>query len=278
MRESTLPKVTITDTPSKRNAALVQRTLRKSAPLFTLIAVIAVWQTIATAGIYPEFIIPTPISVAEKFYTVLLDGRLWLHTQTTLFAVLVSLLLGSLSGLSLGYVIAKQPLLEDLISPIVVGFQATPVVAYAPLLVIWFGSGPESKIITGTLIVFFPMLMNTLVGIRSVPQGLRDLMHAGRASRWQTFSKLEIPAAMPVLISGLKMSATLAVIGAVVGEFVAARAGLGYLIITSRGSFDTPLVFVAVFTLTALALTLYGLVNLLAHYTLAWQRRGHRNR
>jgi NitT/TauT family transport system permease protein len=278
MRESTLPKVTVPDKAVKSTSTLFKRLLRKGAPLFTLIAVVMIWQGIAMSGIYPEFIIPPPGAVLEKFFEVLRDGRLSVHTQTTLYAVLISLLIGSLSGLTLGYLIAKQPLLEDLISPIVVGFQATPVVAYAPLLVIWFGSGPESKIVTGTLIVFFPMLMNTLVGIRSVPQGLRDLMRASRASRWQTFTKLEIPAAMPLLINGLKMSATLAVIGAVVGEFVAARAGLGYLIVTARGMFDTPLVLVAVFTLTALALTLYGLVGVFAHYTLAWQRRANRNR
>jgi NitT/TauT family transport system permease protein len=278
MRESTLPKVTVTDKPAKSTSALLKRLLRKAAPIFTLITVILIWQGIAMSGIYPEFIIPFPATVVEKFFEVLGDGRLWVHTQATLYAVLVSLLLGSLSGLTLGYLIAKQPLLEDLISPIVVGFQATPVVAYAPLLVIWFGSGPESKIVTGTLIVFFPMLMNTLVGIRNVPQGLRDLMRVSRAGRWQTFTKLEIPAAMPVLVSGLKMSATLAVIGAVVGEFVAARAGLGYLIVTARGMFDTALVLVAVFSLTALALTLYGLVGIFAHYALAWQRRAHRNR
>ncbi|MFN8376078.1 MAG: ABC transporter permease [Anaerolineae bacterium] len=277
MREHTLPNVS-TNVAPKRNYAFAKRILRKGAPILTLALVLGAWQVIAVSGIYPEFIIPAPMTVAEKFSQALLDGRLWFHTQATLTAVLAALLLGSLSGLTLGYVIAKQPLLEDLISPIVVAFQATPVVAYAPLLVIWFGSGPESKIVTGTLIVFFPMLMNTLVGIRSVPQGLRDVMRASRASRWQTFTKLEIPAAMPVLVSGLKMSATLAVIGAVVGEFVAARAGLGFLIVTARGTFDTALVLVAVFTLTALALSLYALVGIFAHYALGWQRRANRSR
>lgn len=277
MRENTLPNVR-TDTSNKQVYSLIKRGLRRAVPIFTLAIVIGIWQGVAASGIYPDFIIPAPAAVGEKFIDVLLDGRLWVHTQATLLAVLASLIIGSLSGLTLGYLIAKQPLLEDLISPIVVGFQATPVVAYAPLLVIWFGSGPESKIVTGTLIVFFPMLMNTLVGIRSVPHGLRDVMRASRASRWQTFAKLEIPAAMPVLISGLKMSATLAVIGAVVGEFVAARAGLGFLIVSARGTFDTALVLVAVFTLTTLALTLYGLVGVLAHYTLKWQRRAHRSR
>jgi NitT/TauT family transport system permease protein len=204
---------------------------------------------------------------------VIRDGRLLTHTLVTLTAIAWALVLGGGCGLVLGYLIAKIPVLEDVVSPVVVGFQATPIVAYAPLLVIWFGSGIESKVVTGSLIVFFPMLMNTIVGIRSVPSGLRELMKVSRASGWQTFTKLEIPAAMPILIGGLKMSATLAVIGTVVGEFVASRAGLGFLISIARSQFDTPLVIVAVLTLTTLALALYSAVALLERYVLAWQRR-----
>lgn len=265
-------------TPRPRSVQKMWRrdALRRAAPLLTLLLVLAVWQLVTLLQIYPAFIIPAPLTVLEKFIEVVSDGRLWPHLQATLVAVLAALAFGSFAGLVLGYLIAKSPLLENLLSPLIIAFQATPIVAYAPLLVIWFGSGPESKIVTATLIVFFPMLMNTIVGIRSVPPGLRDVMRALRASRWQMFAKLEVPAAMPLLIGGLKMSATLAVIGAVVGEFIAARAGLGYLINAARTAFDTPLVIVAVLTLTALALTLYSLVGLLARYALAWQRRAQR--
>jgi NitT/TauT family transport system permease protein len=162
-----------------------------------------------------------------------------------------------------------------LLSPLVMAFQATPIVAYAPLLIIWFGTGMTSKVFVVVLIVFFPMLMNTIVGIRSVSPDLRDLMRVSRATRWQTFSKLEIPAAMPVLISGLKLAVTLAVIGAVVGEFVNADAGLGFLINDARYRYDTPLVLVTVLTLTFLALTLYNVVTLIERRVLAWQARAH---
>jgi NitT/TauT family transport system permease protein len=118
--------------------------------------------------------------------------------------------------------------------------------------------------------------MNTVVGIRNVPQALRDLMRSQRATRWQTLSKLEIPAAMPVLLSGLKISATLAVIGAVVGEFVSANAGLGFLITIARNQFDTPLVLVAVITLAVMARVLYSAVVLLERRVLAWQTYEHR--
>jgi len=252
-----------------------RRVLRLLAPLMTLSIVLAVWQLVAVLEIYPRFIVPLPVDVWEKFYTVTFGGgrvSLWEHIAVTLNEVLAGLVVGLVLAVVLGYLIAKQPLLEDLLSPVIVGFQATPVVAYAPLLVIWFGSGMTSKVITSALIVFFPTLMNTIIGVRSVPNALRDLMRSMNATSIQMMTKLEIPAALPVLIGGLKVSATLAVIGAVVGEFVSSSAGLGFLINLARSQYDTPLVIVAVLTLTLLALALYGLVMVVEHYALAWRK------
>jgi len=250
---------------------------RQTAPYLTLLIVLLCWQAITMLRLYPAFIIPPPLAVLEKFGVVLGDGSLWLHTNTTLVAVLAGLGVGVVAAVGLGYMIAKSPLLDTVVSPLIVAFQSMPVVAYAPLLIIWFGSGPTSKIVTSALIVFFPMLMNTIVGIRNVPVPLRDLMRSMQATRWQTFTKLEIPAAMPVLVGGLKISATLAVIGAVVGEFVSANAGLGFLINLARSQYDTPLVIVAVLTLTAIARLLYGAVSLLERRVLAWQKRARLN-
>jgi NitT/TauT family transport system permease protein len=257
--------------PGKRASSL-----RRIIPALVLLMMLGLWQMVAILRIYPTFIIPPPVDVATRFYEVLMDGRLWQHTQVTLSAVLAGLTIGVSVGMALGYFIAKHPLLESSLAPLIVGLQSTPIVAYAPLLVIWFGSGPTSKIITSALIVFFPTLLNTVVGLRSVPPPLRDLMRVQRATRWQTFRKLEIPAAMPVLIGGLKISATLAVIGAVVGEFVSANAGLGFLITLARSQYDTPLVLVSVITLALIARLLYGLVTLLERRVLAWQIRAHR--
>ena len=237
--------------------------VRVVAPILVMLLILAVWQGITMLKLYPEFIIPTPRSVVERFFTVLWDGRLWLHTWTTTSQMLVGLALGLSIGILLGYVMAKSRALEDALSPLVLAFQSTPVVAYAPLLVIWFGSGPTSKVITSALIVFFPMLMNTIVGIRTVPASLRDLMRSLRASRWQTFAQLEVPAALPVLFGGLKVSVVLAVIGAVVGEFVSSDAGLGYLINRARYDYDTPLVVVAILMLAFIARLMYGIVALL---------------
>ena len=144
-------------------------TWRAFAPALGVLLILAFWQGITMLNLYPSFIIPSPISVVERLVEVARDGRLWLNTWTTLSQMLVGLGIGLMIGVLLGYVMAKSRALEDALSPLVLAFQSTPVVAYAPLLVIWFGSGPTSKIITSALIVFFPMLMNTLVGIRTVP-------------------------------------------------------------------------------------------------------------
>ena len=134
-----------------------------------------------------------------------------------------------------------------------------------------FGPGIFSKILICALIVFFPVLVNIVVGMRAVPENLRDLMRSMRADRWQTLRLLELPAALPVLLGGLRIGATLSVIGAVVGELVGANRGLGFLINVGRGQYDTALVFVGVFTLVILALSLYGIVLWLEKHLLRWQ-------
>jgi NitT/TauT family transport system permease protein len=231
------------------------------------------WELLFRSALYPPFLVPAPAEVGLRLADVVADGSLLRHTLTTLQEVLLGLAVGTSTALLLGYLIAKSALLEQVVTPYLVALQAVPIVAIAPLLVIWFGSGLTSKVLICALIVFFPMLINTIVGVRGVAPELHDLMRALKASRWQTFRYLEAPAALPVLMGGLKVSATLSVIGAVVGEFVSAGAGLGFLVNSSRAVFDTPLMIVAVLTLSALALTLYGLVALVERRLLAWQHR-----
>jgi NitT/TauT family transport system permease protein len=245
---------------------------RRYASLITLAVVLVLWQLVTSLEMVPRFLVPSPLAVGEKFIEVVGNGRLLTHTWVTLIEVLAGLAVGTVLAVVLGYAIARNAILEDFLSPVIVAFQSTPVVAYAPLLIIWFGSGITSKIVTCALIVFFPMLMNTIVGIRNVPGNLRDLMRVSQASAWQTFTKLEVPAAMPVLLTGLKTGATLAVIGAVVGEFINANAGLGFLVKAAREQYDTPLVFVGVIALAVMARVLYGIVSMLERRLLAWQR------
>jgi len=236
-----------------------------------LIIFVLLWEGIIRLGNYPTFILPSPGKVATTFGRTVVDGTLWHHTLATLSEVFLGLALGLVVATVLGYFLAKNQVVERLLAPYIVALQSVPVVAIAPLLVIWFGSGQTSKVLVCALIVFFPVLINTIVGVRSVDEDLRDLMRSLQASKWQTFYMLDLPAALPVLFGGLKIGVTLAVIGAVVGEFVGADRGLGFLINQARGLFNTPLVFVAIFSLVGIALILYGLVTLLEAWLLRWQ-------
>jgi NitT/TauT family transport system permease protein len=241
--------------------------------IISLFTILLVWQLVAWFGGFPTFILPSPSDVATRFGQAIMDGSLLRNTAVTLLEVLAGLALGVILATVLGYLLARSVHLERLVSPYIVASQSIPIVAIAPLLVIWFGPGFTSKVLVCALIVFFPVLVNTVVGVRSVPEDLRDLMRSLQATRWQTLKNLELPAALPVFLGGLRIGATLAVIGAVVGEFVGAKSGLGFLVNVGRGIYDTSLVFVAVFTLIALALILYSLVSLLENRLLRWQQR-----
>ena len=230
------------------------------------------WHFLVRWQQYPAFILPGPDRVLSRFLAMSSDGTLLAHTLVTVAEIFGGLVLGLTVAMLIGYGLAKSPVLERVLSPYIVASQAVPIVALAPLLVIWFGFGGLSKVLVCALTVFFPALVNTIIGIRSVDPDLRALMRSLEASRTQTFLVLEVPAALPVFFGGLKVAVTLAVIGAVVGEFVGADRGLGFLINLSRGLLDTPMLFVALFTLVLIAMVLYGAVALLEYYVLAWRR------
>lgn len=230
------------------------------------------WEAFARLNHYPAFILPLPSQVWVRFLIALSDGSLTRHALITLGEVLAGLAVGFGLATSVGYAVAKSPTLEKALTPYLVASQAVPIVAIAPLLIIWFGAGQTSKILICALITFFPILVNTIFGVRSVEPDLRDLMRSLKATPWQTFIKLELPAALPVLLSGLKIGATLAVIGAVVGEFAGADRGLGFLISVGRNQYDTALVFVGVAALVMMALALYGSVAWLEWRLLGWKR------
>jgi NitT/TauT family transport system permease protein len=238
----------------------------------TLAIALMGWQLAVWLLKLPAFILPSPQQVAERAVAAIGDGTLLRNLGTTLLEVLSGLITGSLLAWLLGYWLARSRLLERVLSPFLVASQAIPMVAIAPLLVIWFGSGLFSKVLICALIVLFPVLVNTVVGLRAVPDHLRDLMHSMRATRLQMLRYLEIPAATPVLLGGLRIGATLSVIGAVVGELVGADRGLGFLINVGRGQYDTALVFVAVFALIFMALCLYGSVLWIERHLMKWQR------
>ena len=256
------------------NISSKSRTRPRNRVLFLVISLVGgvlIWQILTMILDLPAFILPSPSLVWQRFLRSLAEGQLIRHTLVTLFEVLMGLLLGGFIATVLGYLLAKSPTLERLVSPYLVASQSIPIVAIAPLLVIWFGPGIFSKILICSLIVIFPVLINTVVGLREVPQDLRDLMRTFKATRLETFWKLEVPAALPIYLGGVRVGATLSVIGAVVGEFVGADRGLGFLINVGRGQYDTALVFVGVITLIVMAMTLYGIVLFIERRYLSWQ-------
>jgi NitT/TauT family transport system permease protein len=240
--------------------------------LISFLILIGAWHLLATLGGYDSFILPTPLDVWQQFEVVLADGRLLKHAMVTISEIIPGLLIGCLVAMPLGYLLAKSPVAERFISPYLIASQAIPIIALAPLLTIWVRSTYWSRVMVAVLVVFFPITINTIAGMRSVPDELYDLMNSLRANRWQIARKLEWPAALPFTLAGLKVGATLAVIGALVGEFVQPKSqGLGYLLVAARYQFKTDLVFVVLLSLAVIALTMYGVVALLEKRLLRWK-------
>lgn len=246
-------------TPSFAAPTHRRRALGLVWPIAASLAVfVLAWQAVVYVSGFKSFVLPGPWTVAERLVRAWADGTMWPHVQATLVEVLLGFALGASIALVVGVMLARSRLAERLLSPYLVAAQATPVLALAPLIVLWFGNGLSSKLVITTLIVFFPVAVATMVGIRSVDPRLLEMARSFRATSWQTISSVEIPAALPAILGGMRVGATLAVIGAIVGEWAGADKGLGVLINVARASlFDTPLMFAALLTLAMLGVTLY---------------------
>lgn len=190
------------------------------------------------------------------------NSELLLHTGITCFEVLVGFVLGCLLGAVIGYLLGMSPTTEIIASPYILALQIAPKVAFAPLFILWFGYNMAPKILVAVLIVFFPILINVLTSVRTVDPALINLARSFKATRWQIFWKIEFPASMPSLFSGLRIGSTLAVIGVTVGEFVGGNTGLGYLLVQGEGQGNTASVFAAIILLTVIGIIAYSLVIL----------------
>ena len=236
---------------------------RIGAALLSLAAFLAVWKLVTVVGGYPEFILPAPEAVLVEGREALASGVLWEHTAVTLLEVVLGFAVGATAAILTGIALGKSVLIERVLSPYIVAAQAVPILALAPLLHIWFGGGLLARVVICALIVFFPIAIATMVGIRSTDPLLDELLRSLGARPAQRTRLLEIPSALPVLFGGLRVGVTLAVIGAVVAEWAGASTGLGVLInIANQGLFNTPLMFVALAVLAIIGLAFYGLVVL----------------
>jgi NitT/TauT family transport system permease protein len=225
---------------------------------FAAVLFVVAWKAVVVFGNYPTFILPPPEMVGARLVEAWAEGTMTPHALATLSEIGWGLLVGGSLGVVIGYLLARSPLAERLFSPYLVAAQATPILAIAPLLVLWLGTGLAAKVVICALIVFFPVAVATMVGIRSVDGRLLELGRSLRATRWQIVRHLEVPAALPQILGGMRVGATLAVIGAVVGEWAGADRGLGYLINLARSSlFDIPLMFATLVTIAAIGILLY---------------------
>ena len=216
------------------------------------------WKALVVVTGLQPFILPPPEAVAARFVSAWTDGTFAPHFLTTLREVVLGFLLGAGSALIVGYLLARSAFVERVLSPYLVAAQATPILTLAPLIAIWFGPGLLGKVLICAVIVFFPVAIATMVGIRAVDAGLLELGRALRATRRQVLTTLEIPAALPSIMGGLRVGVTLAVVGAIVGEWAGADRGLGLLINLARGSlFDYPLMYATILTIALLGIALY---------------------
>ncbi|KRC12849.1 ABC transporter permease [Acidovorax sp. Root217] len=228
-----------------------------------LLILLAAWELAVRRSGLSALVLPAPSSVGAALWNGVATGYFWPHIRATVSALVLGLVGGGVAGLLMGMALAESTLLERVFRPYVVVSQVVPKLALAPLFVLWFGFGiAPTALITG-LICFFPLMENTLTGLKHVdPQRLQLFRMLG-ATRWQTLLRLKLPVGLPSILAGLRMAVVLALVGAVVGEFIGASQGLGAVVIASQGMMDTALMFAALVLIALIGLVLYQATLLL---------------
>lgn len=237
----------------------------------TLVVLIVVcWHLVVTLfGINP-FIFPPPGQVGQAFVGLFTDPATWEATGTTVLEIVIGFTLAVVFGVIVGVLLGKIRWLEVSLRPLIVIAQVAPKVAFVPLFVIWFGFGITSKVVLATLLGFFPIMLNVLLGVRSVEQGQREVMQSLNASRWQTFLQPEARSLQPYLFAGMEVAIVLSTIGAIVGEYLGGNDGLGNLVISAMNSLDAAGTFALILWLSIMGLLLYLVVNELKRFFIPW--------
>jgi NitT/TauT family transport system permease protein len=237
-------------------------------PVVVILVVLAAWEVAVAWLRVKAVLLPSPTIIAGVFWT---RGPLILeHMWPTFYQIVLGFLLSVAGGALVAVLITYSAAVRKGFYPLIVISQIVPKVAVAPLFVVWFGLGDLSRLLLAFLIAFFPIVINTATGLTSVDEDFVRMARAYMGSRWQIFTKIRLPHAMPLIFGGMKISITLAVIGVVVAEFVAAQRGIGYLIVMANGLLDTPLMMAAIAALSVMGLGLYGLVAGLERLVVYW--------
>ncbi|MFC5734249.1 ABC transporter permease [Cytobacillus gottheilii] len=225
------------------------------------IVLLIIWELAAQR--MSQLVLPSPMIILETLWLHLTSGYFLPHIGITISEVLLGLLLGGLFGLTAGIVMGESVFFRKVLTPYLIASQAVPKLALAPLFILWFGFGMTSKVVITALVCFFPILENTMTGLKYSNKQQLDLFRMLGANKWQILFQLKIPAGIPAIIAGFRVGVVLALVGAVVGEFIGGSEGLGAVIIASQGMMDTPLMFSSLILLTALGMMLYQTVNLI---------------
>jgi NitT/TauT family transport system permease protein len=233
--------------------------LRHSYPLIAVLITLAVWEALVRLFKVPVLILPAPSVVFDHIWT---KRDLYIaFSQPTLVEILAGFAVAAVAGILLGIMVSFSDLAKRTAYPLLVSSQMVPKVAIAPVFIIWFGTGLEAKVLISFLIAFFPIMVSTMVGLEAIDADMVRLFRSMGAGAYRTFMKLRLPAALPNIFAGLKIGMSLAVVGAVVAEFVAADRGLGYYLLYANGQLDTPGVFGALLVLTVIGVLLYYMVE-----------------
>jgi NitT/TauT family transport system permease protein len=233
-----------------------------------MLILLLLWDIVIRVFKIPPYLIPTPLDVVGQLYAEW--PRLLRESLVTTYATLGGFALSFLFGIPMALLIAYSRTVESFIYPLLVFSQSIPKIAIAPLFVVWFGFGIIPKIIAAFLLAFFPVVVSTVMGFKSVDQEMIDLARSMKASRWQIFTYISFPQALPAIFAGLKVSVTLAVVGAVVGEFVGSNSGIGYLLQVANGNFDLPLMFAGLVVLSMIGVLLFVLVDIIERLMIPW--------
>src|SRR5213594_4265527 len=247
----------------------MDRWLTRNAPAIVLfVALLGAWQLAVSAFEMREYILPSPLVVLRALggSEIPWAGHLWITT----LEIVGAFVLAGVVGVALGIAIAWSPVLAKALVPFLVFVNTLPKVAVAPLFLLWLGYGVVPNMLIAALIGFFPVVINTAVGLTQIDEELLDLGRVFGAPKWKVFVKIRLPNALPYVLSALKITATAAVVGAIVGEFVASQAGLGMVIVTAQTNLNTPVAFAALGWISIIGLTLYGAVGLATRWWAPW--------
>ncbi len=257
-----------TASPADQSAFSGAAILRKLTPVAGVLVFLAIWQIGVMVYKVPTYLLPPPTDIAHTFISEF--PRLLKHGWITTYEMLLGYALAVGIAIPLAIAITSSKRFDDFVMPTMLFFQVVPKVAIAPLFLVWFGVGAMPKILVAFLISFFPIVIDAAVGLRSMSPEMRDLARSMGSSRWQIFAQFRLPTSLPYLFSGLKVAATLAIAGAVVGEFVGADSGLGYLLLVTNSNMETSLMFATIVALTIIGLAFFYVVEFVESLLIPW--------